>query len=109
MVFKQIKTRIKTFRDYICQPFDTENDIKLVEDFYSIPVFKESLYTAPVLNTGAVAAANVAPNNSRYINNIESIDDDEDNIYQFSSRYTSTPKPPEPTNLVKPFTIKISA
>ena len=45
MVFKEVKTRVKTYRDYICQPFDIVNEIKLVEDYYSpIPVFKESLY-----------------------------------------------------------------
>ena len=103
MVFKEIKKRIKTLRDYICQPFDINNEIKLVEDFYSpVPVFKESLYSAPTLNTGAPSIPNVTPNNSRYINNIP-VDDDEDNIYEFSTRYSS--KDVKNTEMIKPFTI----
>ena len=44
MVFKGIKYRFKVIRDYICQPFVPDNDIKLMEDFYSqVPVFKETL------------------------------------------------------------------
>ena len=103
MVFKEIKKRIKTLRDYICQPFDINNEIKLVEDFYSpVPVFKESLYSAPTLNTGAPSIPNVTPNNSRYINNIP-VDDDEDNIYEFSTRYSS--KDVKNNEMIKPFTI----
>lgn len=110
MVFKEIKTRVKTFRDYICQPFDVQNEIKLVEDFYSpIPVFKESLYEAPVLNTG-VPATNTTANNNRYMTNIP-VDngDDDDNIYEFSTRYSSSSvveEDKEETTLIKPFTIE---
>lgn len=45
MVFSRVKMRDKaTMRDYICQPFVPDNDIKLMEDFYSqVPVFKETL------------------------------------------------------------------
>ena len=104
MVFKEIKTRVKTFRDYICQPFDINNEIKLVEDYYSpVPVFKESMYTAPTLNTGVPSVPNVAPNNSRYINNIP-VDDDDDNIYEFTTRYSSI-ETEKDNNLIKPFSI----
>jgi len=45
MVFKTIKKRIYTLRDYVCQPFNMENGLQLLEDFYSpVPVFKDSLY-----------------------------------------------------------------
>ena len=105
MVFKEIKTRVKTFRDYICQPFDIQNEIKLVEDFYSpLPVFKESLYVAPTLNTGVPATT--TPNNNRYMVNIPTdIDDDEANIYEFSTRYSSTKE--DKKELIKPFTVGI--
>lgn len=107
MVFKEIKTRVKTFRDYVCQPFDINNEIKLVEDYYSpIPVFKDSLYSAPVLNTGAPNIPNVSANNSRYVNNIP-VDDEDQNIYEFSTRYSSIKE--EPKNLVRPFTFDVAS
>ena len=107
MVFKEIKTRVKTFRDYICQPFDINNEIKLVEDYYSpIPVFKDSLYSAPVLNTGTPNIPNVSTNNSRYVNNIP-VDDEDQNIYEFSTRYSSIKE--EQKNLIKPFTFDVAS
>lgn len=107
MVFKEIKTRVKTFRDYVCQPFDINNEIKLVEDYYSpIPVFKDTLYSAPVLNTGTPNIPNVSANNSRYVNNIP-VDDEDQNIYEFSTRYSSIKE--EPKNLVKPFTFDVAS
>ena len=114
MVFKQIKTRIKTFRDYICQPFDTENEIKLIEDYYSpIPVFKESLYSDPVLNTGVTQPAPVPNVKSSGYSNVMPIDDDEDdNIYQCSSRYSSAlieEKESEEPEMIKPFVIGLKA
>lgn len=108
MVFKEIKTRVKTFRDYICQPFDIENEIKLVEDYYSpIPVFKDSLYEAPVMNTGVPSVPNVSANNNRYMTNIPVNDDEDDNIYEFSTRYSSSVVEEKP-KLIKPFTIGIA-
>ena len=108
MVFKEIKTRVKTFRDYICQPFDIENEIKLVEDYYSpIPVFKDSLYEAPVMNTGVPSVPNVSANNNRYMTNIPVDDDEDDNIYEFSTRYSSSVVEEKP-KLIKPFTIGIA-
>lgn len=110
MVFKEVKTRVKTYRDYICQPFDIVNEIKLVEDYYSpIPVFKESLYSAPVLNTGVQqqSTTQTTASNSRYMTNIP-VDDDDDNIYEFSSRYSSSViKEEESNSLTKPFTIAV--
>ena len=111
MVFKEIKTRVKTFRDYICQPFDVQNEIKLVEDFYSpIPVFKDSLYEAPVLNTGVPNIPNVSSNNNRYMANIPvDIDDEDGNIYEFSTRYSSSVVTEEKKkDLIKPFTIDVA-
>lgn len=113
MVFKQVKTRIKSFRDYICQPFDKENEIKLVEDYYSpLPVFKETLYSDPVLNTGIKKSksAAVQENIRDYGIDLPIIDDDEnDNIYNTDSQYSSSSYSilDNETTLIKPFTIQV--
>ena len=86
MVFKNIKERVQTFRNYICQPFHKDNPIKLIEDFYSpIPVFKESLYNAQ-MNT---QYHNDNVKNNTYNANIITINDDEDNLYEYSQMYSS--------------------
>lgn len=112
MVFKQIKTRIKSFRDYICQPFDKENEIKLVEDYYSpLPVFKETLYSDPILNTGIKKSKSVAvqENIRDYGIDLPIIDeDDNDNIYNTESKYSSSYSILEDeSTLIKPFTIQL--
>lgn len=113
MVFKQVKTRIKSFRDYICQPFDKENEIKLVEDYYSpMPVFKETLYSDPVLNTGIKKSksAAVQENIRDYGIDLPIIDDDEnDNIYNTDSQYLSSSYSilDSGSTLIKPFTIQL--
>ncbi len=87
MAFKNIKERVKTYRDYICQPFQKDNPIKLIEDFYSpVPLFKESLHTEAVMNT---TYHNDKINASGYSVDIKHIDDGEDNIYEFSTMYSS--------------------
>ena len=113
MVFKQVKTRIKSFRDYICQPFDKENEIKLVEDYYSpLPVFKETLYSDPILNTGIKKSksATVQENIRDYGIDLPIIDDDEnDNIYNTDSQYSSSSYSilDGESTLIKPFTIQL--
>ena len=89
MVFKNIKERVKTFRNYICQPFHKDNPIKLVEDFYSpIPVFRESLYneSSNKMNT---QYHNDNVKNNTYNSNIITIDDDEENLFEYSQVYSS--------------------
>lgn len=88
MVFKTIKERVKTFRDYICQPFQ-KGTIKLLEDYYSpIPLFKESLYNESMtqLNT---QFHNNKVKSSGYNSNIITIDDDEENLFEYSKVYSS--------------------
>lgn len=89
MVFKNIKERVQTYRDYICQPFHKDNPIKLVEDFYSpMPVFKESLYKESMNQLNTQFHNNNVKQNG-YNSNIITIDDDEDNLFEFSSVYSS--------------------
>ena len=112
MVFKQIKTRIKSFRDYICQPFDKDNEIKLIEDYYSpVPVFRETLYLDPVLNTGNSKSKSTAVRDnirdSGYGIDLPIIDDDDDdNIYNSESTYSSS-SILNSNVLIKPFTINL--
>lgn len=92
MIFKCIKKRVATMRDYICQPFMQDNDLRLVEDFYSsVPVFKESLYD--------VSMRQLSQNNTNTTTNIRTggyaniakYDNDDQNIYEFteSTSYSS--------------------
>lgn len=88
MVFKNIKQRVQTYRDYICQPFH-KGTIKLVEDFYSsIPVFKTSLYNES-MNQMNTQFHNTKVKNNSYNTNIITINDDEENLYEFASVYSS--------------------
>ena len=88
MVFKNIKERVKTFRSYICQPFH-KGTIKLVEDFYSsIPVFKESLYNESMNQLNTQFHNDKVKKNS-YNTNIITIDDDEQNLFEYSKVYSS--------------------
>ena len=89
MVFKNIKERVQTFRNYICQPFHKDNPIKLIEDFYSpIPVFKESLYNESMNQLNTQFHNNNVKKNS-YNANIITIDDDEENLFEYSKVYSS--------------------
>lgn len=119
MVCREIKTRVKIMREYVCLPFDVNNSIRLIEDYYSpIPVFKDSMYEDPVFNktTGVNTAATSKPQqenipymqtqNGRFVDNIPVIDEDdkEENIYEFSSRYSSTGEVNEEVQeKIKPF------
>ena len=91
MIFKCVKKRIATVRDYICQPFVTDNELRLVEDFYSpVPVFKESLYDVSMRQ---LSPTNNTTNNIRTggYANIAKYDDNDQNIYEFteSTSYSS--------------------
>lgn len=88
MVFKSIKERFKTFRQYICQPFEVNNDMRLVEDlFLPTPAFRESLHD---VNMGGPSDT-PGVKQSRYETNLKKLDDD-DNVYEFAehaNRYSS--------------------
>lgn len=91
MVFKNIKERFKTMRQYICQPFSLENDLKLIEDYnLPIPVFKENLHESK-LNQPSISSENPNIKSTGYETKIKKFEDD-DNIYEFAeyaNRYSS--------------------
>ena len=86
MVFKNIKTRIRTFLDYVCLPCDKNNPIKLLEDLYlPAPLYRDSLMAmgAPLIN-------NTNVQNSGYTNIKQIDDDDEYNAFEYSyAKYSS--------------------
>lgn len=47
-VFKGVKFRIQHDEEYICQPYEYNNDMKLQEDLYSDPVYRTTLSPVPV-------------------------------------------------------------
>lgn len=47
-VFKGVKFRIQHDEEYICQPYEYDNDMKLQEDLYSDPVYRTTLSPVPV-------------------------------------------------------------
>lgn len=116
MVCREIKTRVQIMREYVCLPFDVNNSIRLIEDYYSpIPVFRETMYEDPVFNktTGVNSTSEpnnipyMQPKNERFIDTISVVEDDkEENIYEFSSRYSSTGEVNEEKQeeKIKPFT-----
>lgn len=100
MVFKNIKTRIRTFLDYVCLPCDKNNPIKLLEDLYlPAPLYRDSLMAmgAPLIN-------NTNVQNSGYTNIKQIDDDDEYNAFEYSyAKYSS-----DITNIAPPnYTLNI--
>lgn len=92
MAFKNIKQRFGSMRDYIAQPFASDNDIKLIEDLYSpIPVFKDSIYDTSIRQTAQQQQQSMQNKikQSGYSNIPNYDDEDEDNIYEFT-KYSST-------------------
>ena len=85
---KNIKTRVKLFREYICQPYKNKDSIKLMEDFYSlVPVFRDSLTNHDNIVMINNSKTKVAKTN--YTANLKVLDNDpEDNIYKNSSIYS---------------------
>ena len=80
MVFKGIKYRFKVIRDYICQPFVPDNDVKLIEDYYSpVPLFKETLRSTPTLNQEGAMATAPKVRQTGYSSNIQNMDNKNDN------------------------------
>ena len=70
MVFKIIKMRDKTEREYIAQPFEMNSTIRMVEDVNALaPAFKEHLH----MNQGINRNGNIRTSSSNVMNNINNI------------------------------------
>ena len=60
MAFNAVKTRAKTDRTYIVQPFVPGNTMRLVEDFGGIPQFKDTLHVPLELNRGGSSVIKIS-------------------------------------------------
>lgn len=100
MSFNAIKTREKTNRTYIAQPFVRGSTIRLLEDYGGIPQFKESIHTVPDIKRNSIikiSGASTMSDNIKEVMNLTMDDlDDEDNAFA-SKSYTLDPtiKPAE--------------
>ena len=88
MVFSSTKVREGHTRSYIAQPFVGGNGIRLVEDLYCMPLFKESLHSSNIQPT------NIKPNvrSSSYsdLRDLDGVfDDHEDYVFNNSTKYSS--------------------
>lgn len=78
LCYNLIKMRDKVTRTYIAQPFMYGSTIKLVEDVGGVPMFKESLHVAPVMQRNT----SIRTSSANTITNIENIiNDDSDNAF----------------------------
>lgn len=60
MAFNAVKTRAKTARTYIVQPFVPGNTMRLVEDVGGIPQFKDSLHTQLDMNRAGSSVVKIS-------------------------------------------------
>ena len=92
MVFSTIKSRYRTERDYIAQPFVAGSTIRLVEDVGSpVPMFRESLRSSG--NLVGMYGNMVNTNSSMYKNNVLETDNmftsDDTNLFGSGTSYNS--------------------
>jgi hypothetical protein len=81
MAFNAVKTRAKTQRTYIVQPFVPGNTMRLVEDFGGIPQFKESIHTQLDMNRMGNSIIKISGASSMGDNMNLSINEDEENTF----------------------------
>ena len=83
MAFNAVKTRAKTQRTYIVQPFIPGNTMRLVEDFGGIPQFKESIHTQLDMNrmSSSIIKVSGASSMSENMDITVSKNIDEDNVF----------------------------
>ena len=82
MAFNAVKTRAKTQRTYIVQPFVPGNTMRLVEDFGGIPQFKESIHTQLDMNRMGNSIIKISGASSMTENmNVSINNEDEENTF----------------------------
>jgi hypothetical protein len=102
MVFSSTKVREDHSRSYIAQPFVGGNGIRLVEDLYTLPLFRESLHTSnlqPITERPNVKSSSytnveeldmltgpIYPNNNTFNNLANNQNDEEEQLIRKPNR-----------------------
>ena len=105
MAFNAVKTRAKTDRTYIVQPFVPGNTMRLVEDIGGIPQFKESLHTQLDMNRAGSSVIKISGASSLTESMNLSINNDEidpDNTFNKKSYVIEEKEEPE-RKIIKAF------
>jgi len=101
MAFNAVKTRAKTKRTYIVQPFIPGNTMRLVEDVGGIPQFKESIHTQLDMNRAGSSIVKISGASSMTSENMNlSINNDEENTFNKKSYSINEEK--ENDKIIKP-------
>ena len=98
MAFNAVKTRAKTNRTYIAQPFVPGNTMRLVEDINGIPQFKETLHVQLDMNRMGSSVIKISGANSMTEEMNLTIGNnviDPDNTFTKKSYVIEEPKEPE--------------
>lgn len=85
MAFNAVKTRAKTKRTYIVQPFIPGNTMRLVEDVGGIPQFKESIHTQLDMNRAGSSIIKISGASSMTSEDMNLSVNDEENAFNKKS------------------------
>lgn len=114
MVFKGVKYRIQHELEYVCQPYEYDNDSKLQEDLYSDPVYKTTLSPVPVYqnNPQQLNHSKIKLNgySSAIKNEPEKVENKTDDVFEAIERHTKSrglniPVSNKPDSMYMPMTI----
>lgn len=114
MVFKGVKYRIQHELEYVCQPYEYDNDSKLQEDLYSDPVYKTTLSPVPVYqnNPQQLNHSKIKLNgySSAIKNEPEKVENKSDDVFEAIERHTKSrglniPVSNKPDSMYIPMTI----
>jgi RecA/RadA recombinase len=102
MAFNAVKTRAKTQRTYIVQPFIPGNTMRLVEDVGGIPQFKESIHTQLDMNRAGNSIIKISGASSMTESMNLSVNNDVDEENTFNKKSYVIDEEKEERKIIKP-------
>ena len=99
MTFNLVKMRAKSSRMYMAQPFEPGSTIRLVEDLYGVPQFKESIHTMPEFKRHSVIKVTGA---SSLLDDFEEVVEDKKEPEKTFASTTYTLAPETKREIIKP-------
>lgn len=90
----KMRDKNKSKRTYFAQPFVEGSTIRLVEDFGGVPQYKDSLHSAPELNTNTIIRTTGASSLLSEVSELLNADANEDNVFD-AKNYIFEDKPKE--------------